>query len=45
MKIVLEIAPEHYDLLLSGVSEKSPLYGVHKNGVVVHPNKSRTGLR
>jgi hypothetical protein len=45
MKILLEISPEHYDRLLSGVSEKSPLYGVLKNGVVIQPAKSRTGCK
>lgn len=45
MKIMLEILPEHYDRLLSGVSEKSSLYGVLKNGVVIHPTQSRTGSR
>lgn len=39
MKILLEISPEHYDRLLSGVSEKSALYGVLKNGVVVQSTK------
>ena len=39
MKILLEISPEHYDRLLSGISEKSLLYAVLKNGVVTH----RTG--
>jgi hypothetical protein len=45
MKILLEISPEHYDRLLSGVSEESPLYGVLKNGVVIQPAKSRTGSK
>jgi hypothetical protein len=45
MKILLEISPEHYDRLLRGVSEKSVLYGVLKNGVIVQPAKSRTGFR
>ena len=42
MKILLEISPEHYDRLLSGVSEKSALYGVLKNGVVVQSTKKGT---
>jgi hypothetical protein len=42
MKILLEISPEHYDRLLSGVSEKSALYGVLKNGVVVQSIKKGT---
>jgi hypothetical protein len=41
MKIVLKISPEHYDRLLSGVSEKSSLYSVLKNGVVI--NSTTTG--
>src|SRR4249920_2644715 len=45
MKILLEISPEHYDRLLSGVSEKSLLYGVLKNGVVIHPTKAGPGSR
>jgi hypothetical protein len=40
MKILLEISLEHYDRLLSGISEKSLLYTVLKNGVVTH----RTGV-
>ena len=36
MKILLEISPEHYDRLLSGISKKSLLYAVLKNGVVTH---------
>src|SRR5262245_6681281 len=39
MKILLKISPEHYNCLLSGVSEKSSLYGVLKNGVVINPTK------
>jgi len=34
MKILLEISPEHYDRLLNGISEKSLLYTVLKDGVV-----------
>jgi hypothetical protein len=45
MKIMLEISPEHYDRLLSGVSEKSPLYGVLKDGVVIHRTKAGTRSR
>ena len=36
MKILLKMSPEHYDRLLSGVSENSSLYGVLKNGVVIN---------
>ena len=42
MKILLEIAPEHYDRLLSGVSEKSALYSVLKNGVVIQSTQKGT---
>jgi hypothetical protein len=42
MKILLEISPEHYDRLLSGVSEKSALYGVLKDGVVIQSSKAGT---
>ena len=45
MKVLLEISSEHYDRLLSGVSEKSSLYGVLKNGVVIQAAKSRTGSK
>ena len=45
MKILLEISPEHYDPLLSGVSEKSLLYGVLKNGVVIHATKAGAGSK
>ena len=44
MKILLEISPEHYDRLLSGVSEKSLLYGVLKNGVAFTLPKQAQGL-
>ena len=36
MKILLKMSPEHYDRLMSGVSENSSLYGVLKNGVVIN---------
>jgi hypothetical protein len=45
VKILLEISPEHYDRLLSGVSENSALYGVLKNGVVVQSTKKGTRSR
>jgi hypothetical protein len=45
MKIMLEISPEHYDRLLSGVSEESSLYAVLKNGVVIHRTKAGAGCR
>jgi hypothetical protein len=45
MKILLEISSEHYDRLLSGVSEKSLLYGILKDGVVIHPTKAGAGSR
>ena len=45
MKIVLKMSPEHYDRLLSGVSEKSSLYGVLKNGVVINPTKADAGSK
>ena len=40
MKILLEISPEHYDRLLSGISEKSALYDVLKDGVVIQRTKA-----
>jgi hypothetical protein len=45
MKIALKISPEHYDRLLSGVSEKSSLYSVLKNGVVINPAKAGPGSK
>src|SRR4030095_10059071 len=45
MKILLEISPDHYDRMLSGVSEKSLLYGVLKDGVVIYPTKAGAGSR
>ena len=45
MKILLEISPEHYDRLLHGVSEKSALYGILKDGVVVQSTKKGTRLK
>ena len=45
MKIVLKISPEHYDRLLSGVSEKSSLYSVLKNGVVINSTTAGGGSK
>jgi hypothetical protein len=45
MKILLEISPERYDRLLSGVSEESSLYAVLKNRVVIHRTKAGTGYK
>jgi hypothetical protein len=45
MKILVKISPEHYDRLLSGVSEKSSLYGVLKNGVVINPTRTGAGSK
>ena len=45
MKILLEIAPEHYDRLLNGVSEKSLLYTVLKDGVVTHRTETKSSHR
>ena len=45
MKILVKISPEHYDRLLSGVSEKSSFYGVLKNGVVINPTKADAGSK
>jgi hypothetical protein len=45
MKIALKISPEHYDRLLSGVSEKSSLYSVLKNGVVINSTKAGGGSK
>jgi hypothetical protein len=36
VKILLEMSPEHCDRLLHGISERSSLYAVLKNGVVLH---------
>ena len=45
MKIVLKITPEHYDRLLSGISEKSSLYSVLKNGVVINSTTAGGGSK
>lgn len=45
MKIVLKISPEHYDRLLSGVTEKSSLYSVLKNGVVINSTAAGGGAK
>ena len=45
MKIVLKITPEHYDRLLSGISEKSSLYSVLKNGVVINSTPAGGGAK
>ena len=43
MKILVKMSPEHYDRLLSGISEKSSLYSVLKNGVVINSNSTTAG--
>jgi hypothetical protein len=45
MKIALKISPEHYDRLLSGVSEQSSLYSVLKNGVVINSTTAGGGSK
>jgi hypothetical protein len=45
MKIALKISPEHYDRLLSGLSEKSSLYSVLKNGVVINSTRAGGGSK
>ena len=36
MKILVDLAPEHYDRILNEFSEESRLYAILKNGVVLH---------
>ena len=36
MKILIKISPDHYDRLLSRISEESRMYAVLKNGIVMH---------
>lgn len=36
MKILIDVSPEHYDRLLSELSEESRIYAILKNGVVIH---------
>jgi ribonuclease HIII len=36
VKILIDIAPEHYDRLLSEFTEESHIYAILKNGVVIH---------
>jgi len=45
MKILLEISPEHYDRLLNGISEKSLLYTVLKDGVVTRRADANSGYK
>ena len=45
MKILLKMSPEHYDRLLSGISEKSSLYSVLKNGVVINSTTAGGGSK
>lgn len=39
MKILIEIAPEHYDGLLHTCEVSSPEYAILKNSVVTHPQE------
>ena len=36
MKILIDISPEHYDRILSEFTEKSRIYAILKNGLVIH---------
>jgi hypothetical protein len=36
VKILIDIAPEYYDRLLSEFTEESRIYAILKNGVVIH---------
>jgi hypothetical protein len=38
MRMLIELAPQYYESLLSRVTEESPLYAILKNGVKVHRN-------
>jgi hypothetical protein len=39
VKILIEIAPEHYDGLLQTCEVSSPEYAILKNGLVTHPQE------
>ena len=43
MRMLIERDPQHYDSLLSRVTEESPLYAILKNGVKVHRNTVCSG--
>ena len=45
VKILLEMSPEHCDRLLHGISERSSLSAVLKNGVVLHHTEAGTAFR
>jgi hypothetical protein len=36
LKILIDISPEHYDRLLSELTEESRIYAILKNGLVIH---------
>jgi hypothetical protein len=36
VKILIDISPEHYDRLLSRLTEESGIYAILKNGLVIH---------
>jgi len=36
MRSPIDISPEHYDRLLSEVTEKPRIYAILKNGLVIH---------
>jgi hypothetical protein len=44
VKILIDISPEHYDRLLSQFTEESRMYGILKNGLVIHHSKQATIL-
>jgi hypothetical protein len=45
VKILIEISPDHYDRLLSRISEESRMYAVLKNGIVMHHTEAGTTFR
>jgi hypothetical protein len=45
VKILIEIAPEHYDGLLQTCELSSPEYAILKNGVVTRPQEDELDRR
>jgi hypothetical protein len=45
VKILIDISPEHYDRLLSELTEESTMYAILKNGLVIHHFKAGNEFR
>jgi hypothetical protein len=45
LKILIDISPEYYDRILGEFTEKSRMYAILKNGLVIHHFKAGNEFR